>query len=638
MNNKTSNFRHLCALILAVCAASSASPFTDGRAWARAPQGGRGGGLRTVGSLPGKDKRWALIIGVDNYHRDIAPLYGSVNDARALKDTLVRYAGFPESQVILMTTDAADAELIPTRGNVLDALDKLSRQIEESGLLLFSFSGHGLSIGDDAFIVPADGKIYDDAELMRERSIDVTRVKKAIQKTGVRQVLMFIDACRDYPVRGKGGAANPLTEPYRAGFSFDTRNGGVDAFATIFATSLGDRAFEFYDERTRQYRGYFSYAIERGLSGDAADANGEVTLASLIRYLEKTVKQKVYVEKNQKQIPYPLTEGYRNAELVIAVARSPRPTQPAAPAAVSPWEGFRATAKRLVKYKAVGKFSEGLAHVLVDDKWGFINRSGEVVITPKYDGVCPFSEGLACVTISDKRGYIDQTGRQVIQTKYEGGTWFKGGLAAVSLNEKAGFIDKTGRTVIPLKYDGAGAFSEGLASVKLGDKYGFINRSGDWVIPAEYDYAGNFSEGLADVGRIVADGLEEGEAEYNIGYINKSGELVIEMKYNDAGSFSEGMAVVTWHGKQGFINKSGKEVIPLKYDAEDCDCAEFADGLARVTLDEKYGFVNLRGSEVIPLKYDKVWCSAFRKEGFIGVELGGRKGFVDLYGNEYFDF
>jgi caspase domain-containing protein/WG repeat protein len=636
MHNKIANFRHLCALVLAVCAAVPASLFIEGRASARVPQEGRGGGLRTVGSLPGKEKRWALIIGVDNYHRDISPLYGSVNDAKALKETLVRYAGFPETQVILMTTDAADADLLPTRGNVLDALDRLSRQVPEGGLLLFSFSGHGLSLGEDAFIVPSDGKIYEGAELMRERAIDVMRIKKAIQKTKVRQVLMFIDACRDYPVRGKGGAANPLTESYKAGFSFDTRNSGVDAFATIFATSLGDRAFEFFDERTQQHRGYFSYAIERGLSGEAADSSGEVTLAGLIRYLEKTVRQRVYVEKNQRQVPYPLTEGYRSGDLVLALARNPRPARPAA-AAATPWEGFRATAKRLLKYEYVGEFSEGLARARMNDKWGFIDRNGEVVITAKYDGVCPFTEGLACVTQDDKVGFIDKTGKQVIPFKYEAATRFADGLAAAGLNDKAGFIDRTGKIVIPFKFDGAGTFSEGLASVKLGDKYGFINRSGALVIPARYDYAGRFSEGLADVGMIVAGGVEDEDAEYNIGYIDKSGKLVIEMEYNDAGSFSNGMAVVAWHGKQGFINKSGKKVIPLEYDAENCECAEFADGLARVTLNGKYGFVNLRGSEVIPLKYDQVWCDAFRKEGFIGIELGGRKGFADIYGNEYFD-
>lgn len=270
--------------------------------------------------LPVQRKRWALIIGVDNYDKDISPLRGSVNDAKALKDVLITHAGFPVSQVILMTTEASD-DLRPTRGNILDALERLSRQIPEGGLLLFSFSGHGTSIDNDAFLIPADGKVYQNAELMRERSIDVLRVKRAIQFTKARQVLMFLDACRNEPVRGKGDDANPMTKAYEGISGFDSRNKDIEAFATIFATSLGDRAFEFFDRQHQKYRGFFSYAIEEALRGEAANENGEITLGSLINYLERTVSQRVHIEKNQRQVPYPMTEGYRSSQLVLAVVR-----------------------------------------------------------------------------------------------------------------------------------------------------------------------------------------------------------------------------------------------------------------------------------------------------------------------------
>lgn len=277
---------------------------------------------QSVDKLPSENKRWALIIGVDNYRDDISPLYGSVNDAKALKDVLVKNAGFPEKQVILMTTDSTDADLIPNRGNVLDQLDKLSRQIPEEGLLLFSFSGHGVSIGKDAFLIPSDGKIYENPELLRERSIDVLRIRKAIEATKATQVLMLLDACRNDPLKGKGDEPNRLTEAYNNGFSFDTKNKGISAFATIYATSFGDRAFEFLDKQTNKYRGFFSYAIEEGLQGKAANQKGEITLGGLIDYIEKNVKDRVYVEMNKRQVPYPTTEGFNNSNLVLAISRN----------------------------------------------------------------------------------------------------------------------------------------------------------------------------------------------------------------------------------------------------------------------------------------------------------------------------
>src|ERR1051325_9378453 len=75
-----------------------------------------------VKAWPTKAKRWALIVGVDQY-RDgqINALKGSVNDAHSLANALVRYAGFPEDQVIVLSTDGAE-ERQPTRINILTYL------------------------------------------------------------------------------------------------------------------------------------------------------------------------------------------------------------------------------------------------------------------------------------------------------------------------------------------------------------------------------------------------------------------------------------------------------------------------------------------------------------------------------------
>lgn len=53
-----------------------------------------------------------------------------------------------------------------------------------------------------------------------------------------------------------------------------------------------------------------------------------------------------------------------------------------------------------------------------NSKWGFINRTGKIVITPQFEGAGVFSEGLAIVQIGGKWGYIDTTGRAVIVLKF----------------------------------------------------------------------------------------------------------------------------------------------------------------------------------------------------------------------------
>jgi hypothetical protein len=64
-----------------------------------------------------------------------------------------------------------------------------------------------------------------------------------------------------------------------------------------------------------------------------------------------------------------------------------------------------------------------------------------------------FSEGLTPVKLNNKWGFIDKTGKEVIPIKYDNAGYFSEGLAPVKLNGKCGFIDKTGKEVIPIKYD-----------------------------------------------------------------------------------------------------------------------------------------------------------------------------------------
>jgi hypothetical protein len=276
----------------------------------------KGVGNRNVSKLPAKEKRWALIVGIDKYERDVSTLQGAVNDAKALKNVLINYAGFPENQIILLTSDATDPDQLPKKENILVALNEMISKVPEGGLLLFSFSGHGVSVGNQAFLIPSNGRITKNQTLLKNLAIDVSEIRNAIQEIKVKQVLMLLDACRNEP--GKGDTPNLLTDAYKNGFSFDVANNEVKAFATLYATSVGARAFEFYDNETNQFRGYFSYAIEEALKGKAANEKGEVTLGRLINYLETTVPKKVKTEKGETQIPSTtVSETYKASELIL---------------------------------------------------------------------------------------------------------------------------------------------------------------------------------------------------------------------------------------------------------------------------------------------------------------------------------
>lgn len=103
-------------------------------------------------------------------------------------------------------------------------------------------------------------------------------------------------------------------------------------------------------------------------------------------------------------------------------------------------------------------FHEGLASVQNDDeKWGFINSKGDLVIDYQFDrlwGGPHFCEGLACVKKDGLCGYINKSGSFVIPPRYISANDFVNGIARVFLVEKSSaYIDMTGEIIYKGRID-----------------------------------------------------------------------------------------------------------------------------------------------------------------------------------------
>jgi hypothetical protein len=164
----------------------------------------------------------------------------------------------------------------------------------------------------------------------------MTRIKSWIKETGVGQVVLLLDACRNDP-GGRADAPNNMTNAYVSGFNFDVRNREVQAFATVYATGIGQRAYEY----TEKKQGYFSWAVVEAMKGGAANDKGEVTLAQLVKFVQEAVPKRIAVDlgSTKQQKPFAVIEGYRAEELVLAVTSAAANTTSSLPptiAAVDP--------------------------------------------------------------------------------------------------------------------------------------------------------------------------------------------------------------------------------------------------------------------------------------------------------------
>ncbi len=155
------------------------------------------------------EKKLALVIGINNY-REIPKLEKAVGDAQAIGQTL--------SSLGYQVTTALDMD---RRGLNL-ALSKLYASVEPGDTVLVHYSGHGVQIENDNYLLPADVPAPTDgnAELLKSESLRLLTLIETLGQKGAGARILIIDACRDNPfatggkrsIGGTRGLANVATD------------------------------------------------------------------------------------------------------------------------------------------------------------------------------------------------------------------------------------------------------------------------------------------------------------------------------------------------------------------------------------------------------------------------------------------
>lgn len=312
-----------------------------------------------------------------------------------------------------------------------------------------------------------------------------------------------------------------------------------------------------------------------------------------------------------------------------------------------------------LKYRYAEPFKDGYARVGVGDdknrKLGIINRKGREVVYPKWDGCRYRKQGRFSVQedlgVEQKHGFVDSVGQIVVPVKYSMVGDFVDSMAFVAIGKydeyvassmaandnnpnnigdfhgKYGFINYNGEEVIPLIYDNAGTFNNGYAKVGINGnyymRYGFIDKSGKRVVECKYFDAGVMSSGRAYVARIIG-----GKPTY--GYVDVNGEEVVPLKYRTAEPYNGNYALVSAFSDDGvcpfyYIDKLGNSVLPYPlYDVNNSGkyghiaaAIKDADGYLRYGLLDKYFRV------VIPFEFDSITLfSEWDSENNCWIEAG----------------
>lgn len=308
--------------------------------------------------------------------------------------------------------------------------------------------------------------------------------------------------------------------------------------------------------------------------------------------------------------------------------------------------------QKTVNFEWVGDFSEGLAPVKLNDKWGFIDVNGNIVVEPKYgsDLDAPFyKNGLTRVYSPEQKawGYLDKSGNVAIDFKFYSCTPFYDTVAAIytpgSASDATSYarwsiINRNGEIICNDMHNGhsnSTHFIEGRARISKDFKYGYVDTKGEIVIPNKYEDVRDFSEGLAAV---MLDG--------KWGFIDKDGNVKIDFKFSiEPKSFSNGRTFVQGTNyKFGIIDTEGKVIVDPKYN----QVFPFNEGLAVVSeMDKKHQetffIIDVNGRVIKEFKKagnDKFYLISGFNEGLaiINKGYGHIRGYVDTKGKTVIDY
>lgn len=242
--------------------------------------------------------------------------------------------------------------------------------------------------------------------------------------------------------------------------------------------------------------------------------------------------------------------------------------------------------EKVSREAAYQQYADALYPIRKKDKWGYMNRKGDVVLDFQWSDAADFYEGLAKVATVEgsetRYGFIDTKGQWRVQPVYESAGDFSEGMAIVKRNDQYGYIDQEGREVIACRFEDAGPFSNGFAAIKQNGWTGFINLQGIVVVEPAFTINVQFPRFIQGMAPVF--GTDE-----QTGFIDTSGQWAISAQFHSAGNFADGLAWAMWeqedaaaeHGftiKGGYIDTAGVYVIPPEYDFG----WDFAEGLATV--------------------------------------------------------
>ena len=132
-------------------------------------------------------KRVALVIGNSDYK--VGPLQNPAHDAEDISGVL-RTLGF----AVQIKTNVNQPEME-------EAVDRFVQEIQNGDVALFYFSGHGIQVKGENYLIPLGDSIKSETDV-RYKTVNAGLVLGKMEESRNRTNIVILDACRNNPFKG----------------------------------------------------------------------------------------------------------------------------------------------------------------------------------------------------------------------------------------------------------------------------------------------------------------------------------------------------------------------------------------------------------------------------------------------------
>jgi hypothetical protein len=226
--------------------------------------------LQAPGEAAGEGRLFILAIGVDDYKNKELRLNFAGADARRFAEEFAEAARPLYRDVVPTVLLDADA----TREGVIEALERLAREVGPNDTFLMYLAGHGVRAEpDDRFLfLPQDVEDASSWEALRKVAVTDETLVSLVSRIRARNGFLFIDTC----------FAGQVTIDALANLGHETGR------FMLAASSSVQEALDSYDGKN----GVFAYAVAEALAGRAArDDRGVITALALGEYVSRRVSE-----------------------------------------------------------------------------------------------------------------------------------------------------------------------------------------------------------------------------------------------------------------------------------------------------------------------------------------------------------